>query len=123
PRLGQRLRTVAQHGERPADELTRDGVSPGLVTALEEETAEKVKPLPFQAALPVRPALVAGVLAGACVAVLAVAAVRDPEWRTALGRVALAPTPYTTLAAAPSADVVDENTDVDIRATMSGRPR
>ena len=49
-----------QHGERPADELARDGVAPGLVAALEEETAEKVKPLPFQAALPVRPALVAG---------------------------------------------------------------
>src|SRR5438552_931050 len=59
PRLGQRLRTVNQHGGRPADELTRDGVAPGLVTALEEETAEKVKPLPFQAALPVRPALAA----------------------------------------------------------------
>jgi hypothetical protein len=123
PRIGQRLRTVTQHGERPADELTRDGVSPGLVTALEEETAEKVKPLPFQAALPVRPALVATVAAVACVAVLAVAAVRDPEWRTALGRVALAPSPYTTLSVMPSADVVDENTDVDVRATLSGRAR
>src|SRR5436190_11995765 len=58
PRLGQRLRTATQHGGRPADELARDGVAPGLVAALEEETAEKVKPLPFQAALPVRPALV-----------------------------------------------------------------
>src|SRR5580698_5655143 len=31
PRLGQRLRTASQHGERPADELARDGVAPGLV--------------------------------------------------------------------------------------------
>src|SRR5207247_528690 len=59
PRLGQRLRTAAQHGDRPADELRRDGVSPGLVTALEEETAEKVKPLPLEAGLPARPALLA----------------------------------------------------------------
>jgi hypothetical protein len=123
PRIGQRLRTATQHGERPADELARDGVAPGLVAALEEETAEKVKPLPFQAALPVRPALVASVAAVVCVAVLAVAAVRNPEWRTALGRVALAPTPYTTLSATPSADVVDEGTDVDVRATLSGRAR
>ena len=65
PRLGQRLRTATQHGERPAEELARDGVAPGLVAALEEETAEKAKPLPFQAALPVRPALVAGVVASA----------------------------------------------------------
>ena len=54
PRLGQRLRTATQHGERSADDLAREGVNPGLVAALEEETAEKVKPLPFQAALPVR---------------------------------------------------------------------
>ena len=47
PRLGQRLRTATEHGERPAAELAREGVSPGLVAALEEETAEKVKPLPF----------------------------------------------------------------------------
>src|SRR5262249_13634785 len=123
PRVGQRLRTVAQHGERPAEELTRDGVSPGMVAALEEETAEKVKPLPFQAALPVRPALVAAVAAACCVAVLAGFAVRGPEWRTAMGRVVLVPTSYTTLTATPSADVVDENTDVVVRATMTGRAR
>src|SRR5262245_16479824 len=40
PRLGQRLRTATEHGERPPAELARDGVSPGLVAALEEETAE-----------------------------------------------------------------------------------
>ena len=42
PRLGQRLRTATEHGERSADELARDGVAPGLVAALEEETAEQV---------------------------------------------------------------------------------
>src|SRR5262245_7216110 len=31
PRLGQRLRTALQHGPRPAEELVRDGVAPGLV--------------------------------------------------------------------------------------------
>src|SRR5262245_21007740 len=123
PRLGQRLRTATQHGGRPADELTRDGVAPGLVAALEEETAEKVKPLPLQATLPVRPALVAGALAVGCVVALAVPAVRDAEWRTALGRVALAPVPYTTLTAEPSADAVDEGTDVEVRANVSGRAR
>lgn len=123
PRVGQRLRTVAQHGERPAEELARDGVSPGMVTALEEETAEKVKPLPFQAALPVRPALLAAGAALVCVGVLAAAAVNAPEFRIALGRVVLGPAPYTTLTATSSADVVDENTDVDIRATMTGRAR
>lgn len=123
PRLGQRLRTVNQHGGRHAAELTRDGVAPGLVVALEEETAEKVKPLPFQAALPVRPALLAGVAALGCVAVLAAPAVRDPEWRTALGRVALVSGPYTALTATPSTDVADEGADVDIRATLAGRAR
>src|SRR5262249_58956240 len=58
PRLGQRVRTAAQHGERSDEELARDGVAPVLVAALEEETAEKVKPLPFQAALPGRPVLI-----------------------------------------------------------------
>src|SRR5262245_34673783 len=45
PRLGQRLRTANEHGARPTTELMREGVSPGLVAALEVETAEKVKPL------------------------------------------------------------------------------
>jgi Domain of unknown function (DUF4175) len=123
PRLGQRLRTATQHGPRPADELAREGVSPGLVAALEEETAEKAKPLPFQAALPVRPALFAIVAGLCCIAVLVLTAVRYPEWRTALRRTTLAPVPYTTLSATPSAALVDEGADVDIHATVSGRDR
>ena len=123
PRLGQRLRTASQHGARSADELARDGVAPGLVVALEQETAEKVKPLPFQAALPVRPALVVGILALVCVATLVAATTWAPEWRTALGRIALMPTPYTSLSATATADAVDEGADVDILATMAGRAR
>jgi hypothetical protein len=123
PRLGQRLRTATQHGGRPADELVRDGVRPSLVVALEEETAEKAKPLPFQAALPVRPAVVATGLALCCTALLAVGAVQDPEWRTALRRVTLAPVPYTELSATASAAAVVEGADVEVRATLSGRAR
>jgi hypothetical protein len=123
PRLGQRLRTATQHGGRPDDELVREGVAPGLVSALEEETAQKVKPLPFQAALPVRPALVWGAAALCGVAVLAVPTARDPEWRTALRRVALAPVPYTNLSASASAARVDEGGEVTVRATLSGRAR
>ncbi|VTR96168.1 Uncharacterized protein OS=Gemmatimonadetes bacterium KBS708 GN=J421_5211 PE=4 SV=1 [Gemmata massiliana] len=123
PRLGQRLRTAAELGARPAAELAQAGVSPALVAALEEETAEKVKPLPFQAALPVRPALLAGFAALVCVAAVVAGAVGLPEWRTAMKRAALAPTTYTTLTASASADAVDENADVEIRATQSGRAR
>lgn len=123
PRLGQRLRTATELGERPAAQLARDGVSPGLVAALEEETAEKVKPLPFQAALPVRPVLGAGLVALLCVAAVAAAAAYLPEWRLAVSRAALAPAPYTNLTASASADAVNEGTDVEIRATMSGRAR
>jgi hypothetical protein len=123
PRLGQRLRTATQHGGRPFEELIRDGVTPGLVVALEEETAEKVKPLPFQAALPVRPALVAALVGLCCIGGLVVAAVRDPELRTALRRVALAPAAYTDLSASPSAALVYEGADVEIRATLAGRAR
>lgn len=123
PRLGQRLRTATELGERPAAELARDGIAPGLVAALEEETAEKVKPLPFQAALPVKPALVAGAAALVCVAAVVAAVVWLPEWRTAMTRAALVPTTYTELTAHASADAVNENADVEIRATLSGRVR
>src|SRR5438874_1040570 len=41
----------------------------------------------------------------------------------AAGAAVVAGGPYTTLSANPSADVVDEGTDVDVRATMSGRAR
>jgi hypothetical protein len=123
PRLGQSLRTATQHGGRPPEDLARDGVSPPLVEALEEDTAEKVKPLPFQAALPLRPALAAAGVGLGCVAALALSAAWPSEWRTALGRVLLAPTPYTSLSASPSADRVDEGADVEVRATVSGRAR
>jgi hypothetical protein len=123
PRLGQRLRTAAQHGGRADDELVRDGVAPGMVAALEEETAAKFKPLPCQAALPVRPALV-WTVAGLCVVTaLAMLTLHDPEWQTALRRMLLAPIPYTNLSASPSAALVDEGGEVEIRATLSGRAR
>jgi hypothetical protein len=123
PRLGQRLRTAAQHGDRPADQLRRDGVSPGLVAALESETAEKVKPLPLEAGLPARPALIAAVAAVLCVALVLLPAARNDEWRTALNRAALSPVPYTMLTAEPSAEAIDEAQDVEIRATLTGRAR
>ncbi len=123
PRLGQRLRTATQHGDRTPEQLKCDGVAPGLVAALEEETAEKVKPLPLQAALPMRPAFTMGIAALVCVAGLVAAAVWAPEWRTAVKRVALAPIPYTNLTATSSAEAVDEGVDVEIRAAMTGRSR
>jgi hypothetical protein len=123
PRLGQRLRTATQHGGRPDDELVREGVAPGMVAALEEETAEKVKPLPFQAALPVRPALVWIVVCLFFISVLAVLAAHDSEWQIALRRVILAPVPYTHISATPSETLVDEGADIEIRATLSGRAR
>src|SRR5580692_9333962 len=43
PILGQRLRTVLEHGEKPADQLARTGVDPALVVALEAETTERAK--------------------------------------------------------------------------------
>ncbi|HTU17175.1 MAG TPA: DUF4175 family protein [Gemmataceae bacterium] len=123
PRLGQRLRTATQHGGRPDNELIRDGVAPGMVAALEEETAEKFKPLPYEAALPVRPALVWAGTALCCVAVLAVLAMHDPEWQIAMRRMTLAPAAYTSLSASASADQVYEGANVEIRATLFGRAR
>jgi hypothetical protein len=123
PRLGQSLRTATQHGPRPADELLRDGIFPGLVAVLEEETAQKAKPLPFQAALPVRPALAAAGVGLALVAVLALTAFHDSEWWTAMRRATLWPVAYTSLSVSPSATRVDEGADVEIRAELSGRSR
>jgi hypothetical protein len=123
PRLGQRLRTATQHGGRPDDELVRDGVAPGMVAALEEETAEKFKLLPYQAALPMRPTLAWAVASLCLVAALTVLTVHDPEWQTALRRMTLAPIPYTSLSVSPSVALVDEGADVEIRAMQSGRPR
>ncbi|HEY7329284.1 MAG TPA: DUF4175 family protein [Gemmataceae bacterium] len=123
PRLGQRLRTATEHGGRPNDELVREGVAPGLVAALEEETAEKFKPLPYQAALPVRPALVWAVVSVCCIAALGLPALYDSEWQLALRRVMLEPVPYTNLSATPSTAQVDEGADVEIRANLSGRAR
>jgi hypothetical protein len=123
PRLGQRLRTATQHGGRPDDELVREGVAPGMVAALEVETAEKFKPLPYQAAFPGRPALVWTVVALCFIVALIVPALYDSEWQIALRRVMLAPGAYSNLSVSPSATLVDEGADVEIRATLSGRAR
>ncbi len=123
PRLGQRLRTATQHGGRPDNELVREGVAPGMVAALEVETAEKFKPLPYQAAFPGRPALVWAVVALCFIVGLIVPALYDSEWQIALRRVMLAPGSYTNLSVSSSATLVDEGADVEIRATQFGRAR
>ncbi len=123
PRLGQRLRTATQHGGRPDQELVREGVAPGMVAALEAETAEKFKPLPYQAALPGRPALVWAVVALCFLVALLAPALYDSEWQIALRRVLLAPGAYSNLSVSPSATTVDEGADVEIRATLFGRAR
>ncbi len=123
PGLGQRMRTVLEHGAKPADQLVRAGVEPELFAALEEETTEKSKPLPFRTALPVRPVLFAVSAAAICLVVVGLSADQFPEWQTALRRATLSSDRYTTLSAVPSADLVDEGADVDIRTTVTGRAR
>jgi hypothetical protein len=123
PSLGQRLRTVLEHGDKPPDELVRAGVEPTLVAALEEETAEKAKPLPFWFTLPLRSAFITAALAVVCITLLSFSADQFPEWQTALRRATLSSVPYTTLAATPSASLVDQGADVEIRTTLTGRAR
>jgi hypothetical protein len=85
---------------RSADELARAGVAPALVAALEDETAEKAKPLPFQAALPVRPMLFAAGVSLLCVAVLVAAAANVlPSGGPPCAGRALSPESYTALSA------------------------
>jgi len=123
PPLGQRMRTVLEYGAKPADQLARAGVEPTLVAALQEETTEKAKPLPLKAALPAFRMLLIAQAAVIFLALLGLSAGYFPEWQTALRRVTLSNIPYTTLAASPSAEVVDAGADVEIRSTMTGRAR
>lgn len=123
PQLGQRIRTVVQYAGLGDEAIDSQGVAPGLVGALNEETEAKVGPLPLQAIVPRRRVPAVAALASVPILLLGVAAVRSPEWRIALQRSLLVERPYTTLSVRPGDVLVDQGESVAVAVDVIGRMR
>jgi hypothetical protein len=121
PQLGQRIRTVVQYAGLPDEQVHTEGVTPSLVTALEEDTEQRAHPLPLDRIVPWRRVWAVAALAAAPALVLLIAAVADPEWRVALERALLGDRPYTTLSVAPGNLTVDQGESVAVAVELHGR--
>lgn len=123
PELGQRIRTVVQYAARTSDQLDAEGVTPGLVAALEDETDGRTLPLRLDAIVPRRRVAATALFAAIPVLAIALAALSDREWRLALGRSLLGRSMYTTLAVTPGSVRIDQGTGVRIGVVLKGRSR
>ena len=120
PELGQSVRTAVQYGSRP-EVAVREGVTPSLLAALEDETDRQTHQLGVEEIVPVgrlqRAALAALVAAG----VLLAAAAVSWEWRTATMRTLLAERPWTRLEVKPGDAVVDAGGALPVTFALHGR--
>jgi len=121
PQLGQRVRTVVQFAGREETAVVAEGVAPGLVAALDEETNAKARPLDLNVIIPRRRLAVAAILAGTALGVLLGGALLNWEWRLAAERALLGNRPYTQLAVAPGDAVVDQGQDLTVSIELWGR--
>ena len=121
PQLGQRVRTVVQFSGCDSQSVTREGVKPGLVAALEEDTDFQAQPLDLREIVPRRQPMVAAVLATIPVVVVLAGLLLDWQWRWAICRALLSNRPYTTLAVKPGDVLIDQGHDLTLLLTLSGR--
>jgi hypothetical protein len=121
PQLGQRVRTVVQYAGLPDERIDSEGVTPSLVTALEEQTEIQAYPLRIDEIVPWRRVRALAVLAAVPALILFAAAVADLEWRIAIERALLFNRPYTTLAVAPGNLTIEQGESVPIAAVIHGR--
>jgi hypothetical protein len=123
PELGQRIRTVVQYAGQSEAAIDSEGVKPSLVEALEEETEERASPLPLDRIVRWRRAYALSALALIPAVLLAIAALRSPEWRIAIQRAVLIERPYTTIEVKPGDVLVDQGENVAVVVELKGRPR
>ncbi len=121
PQLGQRIRTVIQYAGLSEESLHTEGAAPSLVGALEQETDNRVRPLPLDRVVPWTRAWAVAALAVIPVLFLVFATARNAEWRIALSRALLSRRPYTTLAVAPENILVDQGDSVPVTVELHGR--
>lgn len=121
PELGQSVRTAIEFGETDEHELKRQGVVPGLVTAMQQQTDRITLPLDLLGVVKTGGLIVmVGVLCFLLGGLVTGSAV-NYEWRTALRRVFLSDVAYTT-ASSPSGDLtVVEGENAVVSLEVFGR--
>ncbi len=119
PDLGQRVRTTLEYAE-PNPETAP--AAPGLVRALQTETARRTRDLDLPAVVPWStlraPIGALGLILGVALFFIA----RDPELGVALRRTFLLPGQYTQLVVKPGDQSVKAGGDFTLEAILSGRP-
>jgi hypothetical protein len=121
PQLGQRVRTTVQFAGRPAETVSAEGITPMLVTALEQDTEAQARPLDLESIVPRRMLRATAVIAAAPILFLLTAAVLKWEWRIAVGRALLGEIAYTELAVSPGNTIVEQGEDAAITIDLKGR--
>ena len=119
PDLGQRICTTLEYAEPTSSTMP---AWPSLVRALTTDTEERTEPLDFTQVVPWRrlrlPSWAAAVLTAGFIAAIVV----WPSARIAAMRLFLIPVHYTQLEVEPGNQSIKFGHDVEIRATISGRP-
>ncbi len=117
PDFGQSVRTAAQIAPR----LTPD--SPPIETALIDQTAKRLAPLPLEQEVAPRGTVLPAALAAAALTVCWLAALFvSSDWRTGAGRALGLPISFTRVHAAATPALLKGDETVRILATLSGRP-
>jgi hypothetical protein len=123
PQLGQRVRTVVQFSGRPESVVADEGVTPTLVTALEDDTEARSHAFDLASVYPRWKLTVAAGAAIAPILLLILAAMIDWEARLAVFRALLGDKQYTQLAVRPGDAVVDQGDGLTVSVELRGRAR
>ncbi len=121
PQLGQRVRTVVQFSGLDPQRVFQEGVQPGLVTALENETDLQTQPLDLHEIVPRRKAVVAASFAAVPVCLLLAGLLWNWQTNLAIRRSLLIGGPYTTVTVQPGDVLIDEGHDLTLSVTVNGR--
>lgn len=123
PELGQRVRTTVEYRGRSTEQLKQAGVAPGLVRALETEAAVSTLPLPLENLIPMKRLIALTGFAFGIVGFVASAGMWHGEWQTAMRRALLADESFTQLVLGTEDSIVDKGASLNLRVTVTGRPR
>jgi len=121
PELGQRVRTIVTLAGLDDAKLAAEGVAPGLLRALLQETDERSRPLDIGEVIPWRRVGLAAFICGTPVLLLVGGMLVDVDLQTAALRALLSPRPYATLQVSPGSTKVSEGEDLDLSVILAGR--
>ena len=119
--LGQAVRTLTEYGSESPAELLAQGVAPGLVSALEDDTVQRTGELDLLAFFPWSKFRSAAIVVIILAAAVLAGIVASWQSRLALARSLLSTREYGQLTVEPGDTVVNRGDDVNVQVRIRGR--